>query len=99
MIIREEEAEVLAAADEAIMATSSGGSTRTTVTMTGATATALAAIEEATTTEGEGAGRRSPGEDQIGAIQDDEVSRIQSCLMQLCVRCCRSYPYRLSTLA
>ena len=77
MTTRVEVAEILAAAEEATMATSSGGSTKTTVTMTGATATALEAIEVATTTEGEGAGRPNPGEDQIGAIKDVEVSSLQ----------------------
>ena len=81
MITRVEVAEILAAAEEATMATSSGGSTKTTVTMTGATATALEAIEGATTTEGEGEGSSlSPGEDQIGAIKDDEVPISQLCL-------------------
>ena len=80
MITRVEVAETLAAAEEATMATSSGGSTKTTVTMTGATATALEAIEVATTIEGEGAGRPSPGEDQIGAIKDVEVFSLQLCL-------------------
>ena len=81
MITRVEVAEILAAAEEATMATSSGGSTKTTVTMTGATATALEAIEGATTTEGEGEGSSlSPGEDQIGAIKGDEVPISQLCL-------------------
>ena len=81
MITREEVAETLAAAEEATMATSSGASMKTTGTMTGATATALEAIEGATTTEGEGPGSSlSPGEDQIGAIKDVEVSSCQLCL-------------------
>lgn len=77
MITREEVAETLAAAEEATMATSSGASMKTTGTMTGATATALEAIEGAITTEGEEAGRANPEADQIGAIKDDEVSRSQ----------------------